>query len=134
MVGFKNDSSRLKSEYNALQEKNMPLFDAINDLDAWISTTLNKPLILTMIYRTPEEQDELYKDDPKYQTKPFKSPHQFNQAADVHSLDFSQDEIDQIVNYLNDKYNATNYYSFSALFHQIDNNGLHLHFQYYKVR
>jgi len=129
---FKNDSERLKNEYNALIDKNKDLYDAINDLALFMRTKLNKSLIITMIYRTDEEQAEIYKNSPKYKEKPFKSPHQFWQAWDTHSLDLSTAQISTIVDYLNQKYNETNYYSVTCMYHEIDNLGYHLHSQFIK--
>lgn len=127
---FKNDSDRLKLEYNQLLDKNKDLFNAINDLAIFMQTKLNKSLIITMIYRTDEEQADIYKDSPKFQAKPFKSPHQFWQAWDTHSLDLSTQQISTIVNYMNEKYNSSNYYTVTCMYHEVDGHGFHLHTQF----
>lgn len=127
----KNDSSRLKNEYTQLIEKNTGLYDLINDISIYVKKTMNKDIVITMIFRTDQEQDEIYKDDPKYKIKKFKSPHQFYHAIDLRSRDFSQSEIKQIEDYLNNKYNPTNYYKWTAKNHNVGL-GDHFHLQWVK--
>jgi hypothetical protein len=130
---FKNDSARLKKEYEDLQESNAHLFDLINDLAKFINKKFEKDLTITMILRTQEEQDEIYKNDPKYKVRKFKSPHQFSHAVDLRSRDFTKDEISAIEDYLNTEYNPTNFYKWTARDHNVGL-GDHLHLQYYKVK
>lgn len=129
---FKNHSVRLETEYNNLINKNKYLYELINDLTLYIKNNLKKSLVITMIYRTDEEQDSIYKDDPKYKIKKFKSPHQFNHAVDLRSKDFTKDEIKQIEDYLNNKYNNNNYYKWTARNHNIGL-GDHFHVQLYII-
>lgn len=129
---FKDDSDRLKMEYDQLKDKNIELYNIINDLAIFMQTKLNASLVLTMIYRTDEEQAEIYKNDPKFQEKPFKSPHQFLQAFDTRTLNLNPNQITTIVNYLNNKYNSDNYYKFTCLYHEIPPHGKHLHTQFLK--
>jgi hypothetical protein len=128
---FKNESIRLKNEYNELIEKNVGLFDLINDLCIYAKNSLREDIVITMIYRTDEEQDSIYKDDPKYIAKKFKSPHQFYHAVDIRSHTFTADEIKNIEDYLNNKYNPNNYYKWTAKNHNVGL-GDHFHIQYIK--
>jgi len=130
MLKFKNDSARLIAELGELNNKNRPLFDLLQDASQFVTNTYKKDFIITMIARTDAEQAELYKNDPKYQAKPFKSPHQFAHAADIRSSIFSADEIKGIEDYLNTKYNGTNYYKWTARNHVITGGAYHFHIQY----
>ena len=129
-IEFKNGSNRLKSEYDTLSSKNQALKLLIDDLAFFIKDNLNKTLVITMIYRTQEEQDGLYKNDPKYQIRKFKSPHQFWHSVDIRSLIFTDLEIKQIEDYLNKKYNPTNYYNWTARNHKISGQQFHFHIQF----
>ncbi len=132
IVKLKNDSIRLKTELSTLKGKNLPLYDLIFDLAEHIRNTVKKDLILTMIDRTPAEQDELYKNDKRYQAKKFKSPHQFWHAVDIRSKIFTKEEIASIVKHLNDKCNATNAYAWTAKCHAVGAGAEHFHIQYAK--
>lgn len=129
---LKNDNPRLLGELDDLDKKNPELYDLILDVCQYVKSDICKDVVITMINRTQEEQDELYKDSEKYKAKKFYSPHQFGHAADLRSSIYSKEEIDKIVKYVNDKYNATNFYKPSALYHEVGNNGLHFHIQYSK--
>lgn len=131
MLLAKNDSERIKKEIGDLRSKNKPLLKLILDLYHYIEDTFDKDTIITMIYRTQEEQDNIYKDNEKYKQRKFKSPHQFYHGIDLRSRIYTQDEIDHIVDYLNDKYNDSNYYKFTAMCHNVGH-GDHFHIQYYK--
>jgi hypothetical protein len=129
VVKFKNDSERLKAEWVTLASKNTLLTSLLSDLATYIRTKFNKDLIITMIYRTPDEQAEIYKDDPKFKVKPFKSPHTFWHSADIRSSTFTPEEIKQIEDYLNVKYKKSNYYGWTARNHKVGNGAEHFHIQ-----
>lgn len=128
---FKSDSERLKSEYDQLKTKNNHLYNLLHDICIFCSTNFNKTVVITMIYRTEAEQDSIYKDDPKYKVRKFKSPHQFWQAIDLRSRTFTPDEINKLVNYINTIYNKTNHYAWTAKNHNVGL-GDHFHIQYNK--
>lgn len=130
MIQFKNNAGRLVQELAALEQSNRPLFDLLQDASQFVTNTYKKDFVVTMISRSQEEQDKLYKDDPKYQVKKFKSPHQFSHAADIRSSIFSPEEIKGIEDYLNNKYNGTNYYKWTARNHVIPGGAFHFHIQY----
>lgn len=131
-VNVKDASQRLTDELKTLMTKNKDLYDLIFDLAEYLKETYKKELIITMIDRTQAEQDEIYKDDKKYKEKPFKSPHQFWQAVDIRSKIYTPEEIKAIEKYLNDKYNATNYYAWTARNHKVGAGSEHFHIQYFK--
>lgn len=132
MLHAKNNSPRLKKELIELQDKNKELHELVIDLYKWIAKEINKDTIITMIFRTDAEQDELYKHSDKYKNKPFKSPHQFWHAVDLRTSIYNDEEIEKIVKYLNDKYDSTNYYGWTAKAHAIKGNAMHFHINYVK--
>lgn len=127
MLYAKNDSQRLKDELVELYSKNVELHKLIIDLYKWISKTYGKDTIITMIYRTQEEQEQIYGKGTKK-----KSPHQFWQAIDIRSRTFTEEEIKGIEDYLNNKYNESNYYKWTAKNHKVGEGAYHFHIQYYK--
>lgn len=129
---FKNDSERLKGELNQLKTVNPGLYDLLYDICDYCNREFKKTVVITMIYRTDEEQDEIYKDDEKYKARPFKSPHQYWHALDLRSKTFTPEEIKMVENYLNTKYNGSNYYTWTAKDHIVLNGASHFHIQYSK--
>lgn len=128
-VTLKDNNPRLQTELTTLKTQNIGLYNLLFNLADWVKEQLKKDLVVTGIFRTPEEQAAIYKNDPKYQMRPFKSPHQFWDAFDLRDMTFTKDEIPQIVKYLNDTYNSTNRYSWTAMDHNIGI-GWHFHVQY----
>lgn len=126
---FKDNSVRLKNEYDTLSSKNQALKDLIDDVARFVKKETGKTLVITMIYRTQEEQDNLYKNDPKYAVRKFKSPHQFWHSVDLRSRIFTDEEIRKIESYINQKYNPINYYNWTAKNHRIIGNVDHFHIQ-----
>lgn len=131
-IEFKNDSERLRKEFKQLLDKNNPLRELLLDLSEYVNDRYGKKLVITMIYRTDEEQDSIYQDDSRYQERKFKSPHQFWHGADLRSKIFTDEEIQDIEIYLNRKYNSDNYYDWTAKNHNVGL-GDHFHIQYYEV-
>ena len=135
MIKYKNESERLAQELQELQHKNVELYELlVNDLAPWVSTMFGKDLVITMIYRTDAEQDSIYggktkSDGREYDEKPWKSPHQFYHSVDLRSSTFSPSEIKSIESYLAMKYNASNYYRFTAKNHNVGL-GNHFHLQF----
>ena len=135
MIKYKNDSERLAQELQELQHKNVELYELlVNDLAPWVSTMFGKDLVITMIYRTDSEQDEIYggktkSDGREYDVKPWKSPHQFYHSVDLRSNSFTISEVKTIESYLAMKYNSSNYYGFTAKNHNVGL-GDHFHLQF----
>jgi len=136
LILYKNESPRLAKEFKLLETENKNLRDLVFDLANYTLTNFNKSITLTMVIRTQREQDEIYAGKEhhgrKYDEKPWKSPHQFGQAVDIRSRTFSGEEIKLIEDYLNAKYNMTNYYKWTAKNHNVGL-GDHFHIQYYKA-
>ena len=135
IIYFKNGSKRLQDEFVALVDKNKDLHELIVDTCAYCKAEFNKDIVITMLYRTQDEQDNLYKDSTKYKEKKFSSPHQYHHAVDLRSSTFTREEIDKLVDYLNKVYNSKNYYKWTAKCHDIDGSGPqaeHFHIQFVK--
>lgn len=130
-IQFKGFGTKLSEDFKDLTKKNLPLKVLLEDLNIYVNQEFKKTLTITMISRTDAEQDYLYRNDERYQKKKFKSPHQFLHAADVRSRDFTAKEIKQIEDYLNKKWNKSNYYKWTAKCHTIGA-GIHFHLQYLK--
>lgn len=124
IITLKSETGRLPSEIADLPQKNKPLYDLILDVASYCDTNFKKNIVITMIYRTQEEQYDIYGEG---YTK--KSPHQFWQAVDLRSRTFTDEEIKQLVDYINKKYNDKNYYKWSAKCHNVGH-GDHFHIQF----
>lgn len=132
-VSYKAESKeRLEKEHKNLKSKNEELYKLIENANDYCNKEFAKGLVVTMIHRTQAEQDYLYRNSEKYKIKKFKSPHQFWQAVDIRSKTFSQDEIDKLVKFLNEKYNNKNYWKWTAKCHEVGSNGRHFHVQFLK--
>ena len=125
----KNDSTRMKYELIHMRRVNRDMYDLLVDLSQWVAQEFQKDTIMTMLFRTQEEQEQIYG---KGTTK--KSPHQFYHAADIRSRIFSDDEIKRIEDYLNNKYNSTNYYRWTAKNHKVAGGAYHFHIQYIRKK
>ena len=132
-IEFKNDSERLQEEWGELGSRNVALKNLVFDVASYVWSKYEKNIIITMIYRTDEEQDAIYADDERYQKKKFKSPHQFMQAVDLRSKVFTNEEIDDIVNHINEKFDDSNWYNWTAKCHDVGL-GDHFHIQYLEVK
>lgn len=133
-IQVKNNSKRLIEEIYKLKEENKGLSDLLFDLRDYVQDKFGKDIYLTQIYRLQEEQDEYYKNNERYKKKKFKSPHQFYHAFDlsVYRSNFSDEECEDIIEYLTQKYDENNYYKTTAFRHDIGH-GDHFHVQYYNV-
>lgn len=128
-IKYKEQSERLKREHLELASKNPALYNLLGDLDTYVFDNFKKNVVITMIYRTQAEQDYLYRNSDQYKKRKFKSPHQFHHAIDIRSRTFSNEEINQIVAWLNAKYDSDNYYSWTSKCHDVGS-GAHFHLQF----
>jgi len=127
MVKFKDNNPRLQQEIDQLRSENNELWEMIvNNLSPYYEHHFGKDLVITMIYRSQEEQDRIYQgkrnsSGREYDKNPWKSPHQFWHSVDLRSRDLD--------NYLNTMYNPLNYYRFTAMNHNVGL-GDHHHIQF----
>lgn len=142
-VKFKNDSERLQYEWEELREKNYILVEIVEKIADFTGHTLGKDVMITMIGRTNDEQDNIYagttrSDGRSYDEKPWKSPHQFDHAVDIRSRTFTKEESEYIEQFINSEYDTENYYRWTAKNHTVYKEdgtslGAHFHIQYYKI-
>ena len=130
-VYAKKDSLRIRRELYALKKRNKDLYDLSVDLSHFIQRQFKKDIIVVMIYRTQGEQNWLYRNSRKYKEQKFISPHQMWHAVDIRSRIFTKTEIKQVVDYINEKYDKSNFYRWTAKYHSVGS-GYHFHFQYTK--
>lgn len=136
IIKYKNDSSRLALEHQALLVENPHLYRLLDDLARFLWVNYEQELVITMINRTQKEQDAIYagktrSDGRSYDEAPWSSPHQYAHAVDIRSRDFNEEQIREIEDYLNAKHNPENYYRWTAKDHNVGL-GSHFHIQFLK--
>lgn len=120
-ISFKTNKER--DQYVELGTKNPALVELLIDLEAYIRVNLKKNIVITSVYRSPEEQAALYKQSTH---KVKNSDHTLYQAVDLRSWLYSPAEIEQICTYLNKKYkNASG--AKVAMCHAITGGAMHFH-------
>lgn len=98
-------------------------------LDYFSVAKFGKEIVITDIYRTQEEQDEIYKKHPNYKKKPWKSVHQFWRGIDIRSSIFEKEEINELLFVLNRiPYDPKRSKKKTAQVHTVGK-GLHFHIQ-----
>lgn len=136
LLTFKGNSDRLRKELKDLKKENKPLYDLLEDVAGFVKREFDKGLVVTMIYRTEEEQFNIYAGTKRngvlFEDDPWVSPHQFYHAVDLRSSVFTKEEIIKIEDYINFNYNIDNYYKWTAKDHNVGL-GNHFHIQLYKV-
>lgn len=135
MLLFKDDSQHLKDEFDRLRTENNELWEMVlNNIVPYCQTNFSKDVTVTMIYRTQEEQDRIYKGKTnsrgrEYDKDPWRSPHQFWHSVDLRSRNFTPQEIQQVSDYINNLYNPLNFYRFTISNHDVGL-GWHWHLQF----
>jgi len=129
LINFKTENKqRLLDEFHSdLMDRRLRLL--IYAVSAYCWETFHKPILITEILRSPDEQREIYKNDPAYQQQPWLSVHEYWRAADLRTLAFTSGEIINLVGWLNDmiEYDKGNHPT--LLYHEVSEHGLHLHLQ-----
>lgn len=126
MITFKTDTER--SQYVELGTKNPKLVELLIDLDQMITKDYGKNIVLTSVYRSPEEQASLYSQATRKVTN---SAHTTYEAVDLRSWTFTDSERDEIVSYLNKKYKNANGKPV-AMCHAIPGGTIHFHIALYR--
>jgi len=57
--------------------------------------------MLTCVLRTQDEQDDIYKDNPRYKDNPWKSVHQYNRGFDLRTHDMEADMVKDLADFMN---------------------------------
>lgn len=85
-------------------------------------------LVITQIFRSQQEQDEIYKDNENYKVKPWASVHQYWRGVDIRISDFTTEQQKTILGLLNNIFSYATPGKFTALIHDVGQ-GKHLHIQ-----
>jgi len=124
-VKFK--TTRIEEEYSELQDKNAQLHALLVMLDGYTRAKFSKEIVLTHLFRTPEEQVSLYAaTEPS--KRPAKSPHQSWEAVDLRSTTFTEAEHKDMCDMLNKTYKNKNAKPV-AFVHAIAGGAPHFHIQ-----
>lgn len=126
MISFKTDNER--EEFAQLGTKNPKLLDLLIDAGEFTVAMYNKPIVITSIYRSPEEQAALYSQS---SVKVPNSPHMSWEAADLRSSTFDEHERTRICEYLNLRYSNKNGKKV-AFCHAIAGQAYHFHVALYR--
>jgi hypothetical protein len=121
---------------NVWVEKEIPqitddLLTLLKASDLFCRKKWNKEVLITEIMRTREQQENIYKDTPKYKGKPLSeipnSVHMYGRGADIRTHHLEMNQINELVNFLNlFPYGKGNL--LTALYHDIGT-GAHIHIQ-----
>jgi len=134
VIYAKNGSKRVAQEFAKLEQKNPCLRKIMIDMAHFIKKEFKKDMTVVMFYRTQKEQDYIYRNSKRYKRRKFISPHQIWHAADIRSFTFKRNEIDKIVDYVNKKYDSSNHYTKTAMYHKVYNGVMHFHIQFIKSK
>ena len=129
MPSIEYKTRRIEHEFEELSDKNRGLHDVVVAASTFTGYEFGKPIVLTQIFRTQEEQDSLYKHIPESQRK--KSPHQFWQAVDLRSWIYSEAEIERLLKFLN-CFTTAGGQRKVAIYHEIPGNVKHFHVQFWR--
>lgn len=126
MIQFKND--RIKAEWSQLESNNLSLFNLVKALSLLVKNNFDKDVVITSIYRSAEEQAELYKDVPEGK-KVLNSPHMRWEAVDLRSNIYTETEIKKMLTFLN-LFLYQGGQRNVAIYHTIAGNVAHFHLQF----
>ena len=130
MPNIEYKTKRIEDEFSReLFDRNRALYDLVNAAAVYTGYEFSKPLILTSVFRTPEEQGALYSHLPENQ-RPH-SPHQDWKAVDLRSWAYTDDEINRLLRFLN-TFTVMGGQRQVALYHEIPGNVKHFHIQYWR--
>jgi len=129
MLKFK--TKRVDDEFVLLHGENRALYDLLTAASTFAQYELSKPLTITHIFRTDEEQAELYSHIPEDKRR--KSHHQFWNAVDIRSKDFADWEIDQLLRFFNN-FSLNKGQLETAIYHKVPGNAFHFHVKYWGQR
>lgn len=93
----------------------------------WCITEFGKPLLITHLLRTWTEQQDIYKDDPKFRIEPFHSVHEFKRGGDASLRDLGVDNAKKLRDHINKVFPYGGGKQ-TCLVHDVGH-GNHIHFQ-----
>ena len=126
MIRFKNFKIASEFDDSMLETR---LRSLINMADEYSTMEFGKDIVITGLLRTQQEQNEIYKKNPDYIKKPWKSVHQYGRGCDLRSSIYTSKEIAKFVDFLNMlTYDPKRPNKKTCTFHNVGK-GDHLHLQ-----
>jgi len=100
------------------------------DVAFYVGRKYGKPILITDLLRTQEEQDAIYGSNPEYWKKPWRSVHEFGRGCDIRSRDFMAAQTAELLRYIASAwpYDPERPEMHTAIIHSAGN-GMHLHLQ-----
>lgn len=126
LINFKSSRQSEEFKSNKLDRR---LRIIIYALAGYTAEVYHKPIIITEIFRTQNEQDTIYGNDPKYKSNPWFSVHQEWRGFDFRTIGFTKDQIIDLLDFLNDNFEYNGGTHPTSLYHEVENHGLHIHVQ-----
>lgn len=124
---MKFKTHREQQEFETLKLANKRLATIVALIDQYTLMEFGKEVTLTSVFRTKAEHEALYAKTPPDQ-RPASSPHMHNQAVDLRSSDFSNDQINKMLQFLN-CFTVWGGKKKCALYHTVAGNVAHFHIQ-----
>lgn len=124
---MKYKTDRQKDDMYKLSLENPRLYKLVNILESFTQFEFKKELTITDVFRTKAEFDALYAATP-VDKRPASSPHMFWNAVDIRSSDFTENERQLMLTFLNCFKNPSG--KVTAMCHAIAGNVLHFHIQH----
>lgn len=128
-------TKRIGEEFHTLKRKNPALTQLILDLTDFVRVEFSKDLMMTMIFRTQQEQWDLYTKTDGPKTKRI-SPHMLWNAVDIRDWIYTPQEKQKITKFLQTHYDKSNRMSKlgngsrTVWLHKIKGQAMHFHIQY----
>jgi hypothetical protein len=123
---MKFKTPRQEEEFKAIKPK---LRDIIYSAASYMLDKYKYEITITECLRTQAEQDDIYKNDPKYKVTPWRSVHQDGRGIDLRTNDMSKEMIADLTNFLNKiPYDPKRPEKKTCLVHDVGK-GLHFHTQ-----
>ena len=129
MLRFKKPN--LSLEFDQLKGHNPALASIIEAADVFSDLEIDKHLMITHIFRTDHEQEQLYAHLPPQRRK--KSHHQFWNAVDISVKGMSEQEIEKLLKFFNN-FTLNGGQLETAIYHKIPGNAFHFHVKYWMQR
>ena len=126
MIQYKTDRQKREWESNDLSWRLRYLVEAVA---RYSFVEFKKEIVITDLIRTQEEQDEIYKNNVRYQESPWKSVHQFGRGCDLRTSIYTVSEIEILKDFANFfTYDKDRPKKQTCLVHDVGV-GLHFHLQ-----
>jgi hypothetical protein len=125
-IDFKTDREEVEFRDEKLHQK---LRNIVLMIAHYSYSFFDKTLTVTGVYRMQIEQDRIYKDNPKYKKKPWRSVHQEFRGVDLRVSNLNDEQIKTLLSIANTiQYDLKRPTKKTALMHDVGE-GNHIHVQ-----